>query len=655
MRSTISSPVPASTSRRRARRPRWRTSRSPGGSSTSTSPARDLIRLSRGLTPARLARVIAMLDPVELMFALKKLRARRAPANQAHVTNLKENPALLAADAAEAAARGFAEIETTVGVSRYAPLNAIAILVGSQTGRPGVLTQCAVEERLNLRLAIQGLVTYAETLSVYGTEAVFVDGDDTPVVEGVPRLGVRIARGQGALHLGRRLRGADGRVRGQVDALPRGALPVARARGRLAGRAERLDLLRRARPRGPRRDARGAGRERARGLARSRGRLGERRHRQPLGDPQDGEADGPVPAGHRLRHLGLLGDAALRQHVRRRQLRLARPRRVADACSATGRSTPGSSRSTRRARWPCASAAARAVQAVFAELGFPPISDEEVRLATICTRLARPARPRSRRRRPRRRPCARRGDQRARRRARARPPRLPGGRRSGLRDAAPAGRRRLPADLGDHRGRRNGQSRPSTTATTTPARARATGSKARAGSSCAGCPTRSTRGCSAVRRRRDGRRSPSTGPAEAGSQPDEVVIAVGPAFGERPLRDDQRPAPRRRARGDRRRHARRGSRAAHRAHPALGRRRLHRARRRPALGLADRRRAAVEGHRADPPGRPRAARLPRALRHGALADARRRTGRSGATRPATRSAARSRRCRPCSTTTRGRS
>jgi propanediol dehydratase large subunit len=143
-------------------------------------PRADLVRLSRGLTPARLARVVARLDPVELMFALKKLRARRAPANQAHVTNLKENPALLAADAAEAAARGFAEVETTVGVSRYAPLNAIAILVGSQTGRPGVMTQCAVEERRNLQLAIQGLVTYAETLSVYGTEPVFVDGDDTP-------------------------------------------------------------------------------------------------------------------------------------------------------------------------------------------------------------------------------------------------------------------------------------------------------------------------------------------------------------------------------------------------------------------------------------------------------------------------------------------
>jgi propanediol dehydratase large subunit len=143
-------------------------------------PREELVRLSRGLTPAKLARVIGLLDPVELMLALKKLRSRRMPSNQAHVTNLKESPALLAADAAEAARRGFAEIETTVGVARYAPLNAIALLVGSQTGRPGVMTQCAVEERRNLELAIRGLVTYAETLSVYGTEPVFVDGDDTP-------------------------------------------------------------------------------------------------------------------------------------------------------------------------------------------------------------------------------------------------------------------------------------------------------------------------------------------------------------------------------------------------------------------------------------------------------------------------------------------
>ena len=103
-------------------------------------PRQELVRLARGLTPAKLARVIGLLDPVELMLALKKLRARRVPANQAHVTNLKESPALLAADAAEAARRGFAEIETTVGVARYAPLNAISLLIGSQTGRPGVMT-----------------------------------------------------------------------------------------------------------------------------------------------------------------------------------------------------------------------------------------------------------------------------------------------------------------------------------------------------------------------------------------------------------------------------------------------------------------------------------------------------------------------------------
>ena len=139
-----------------------------------------LVRLSRGLTPARLARIASLLDAVEMMFALKKLRARKRPANQAHVTNRKENPALLAADAAEAATRGFAEVETTVGVARYAPLNAMAILVGSQTGRPGVITQCAVEERRNLQLGILGLTTYSETLSVYGTEPCFVDGDDTP-------------------------------------------------------------------------------------------------------------------------------------------------------------------------------------------------------------------------------------------------------------------------------------------------------------------------------------------------------------------------------------------------------------------------------------------------------------------------------------------
>jgi propanediol dehydratase large subunit len=140
----------------------------------------EIRRLITGCTPAKLCDIIRHMSVLEMMMGLAKMRIRRTPANQAHVTNWREHPALLAADAAEAALRGFAEVETTVRVARNAPLNALAVLVGTQTGRGGVLTQCAVEEALGLRLAIKGLTTYAETLSVYGTEQVFVDGDDTP-------------------------------------------------------------------------------------------------------------------------------------------------------------------------------------------------------------------------------------------------------------------------------------------------------------------------------------------------------------------------------------------------------------------------------------------------------------------------------------------
>lgn len=143
-------------------------------------PRAAVLRLARGGTPAKLVDIIKHLSVLEMMVGLAKMRGRKTPANQAHVTNKREHPALLAADAAEAARRGFAEIETTVGVARFAPFNALAILVGAQTGRGGVLTQCSVEESLGLRLAMKGLTTYAETLSVYGTERSFVDGDDTP-------------------------------------------------------------------------------------------------------------------------------------------------------------------------------------------------------------------------------------------------------------------------------------------------------------------------------------------------------------------------------------------------------------------------------------------------------------------------------------------
>lgn len=141
---------------------------------------KEILEIISGITPAKMVEVMNHLNVVELMMGMQKMRARRMPGNQAHITNLKDDPVQIAADAAEGALRGFAEEETTMGVARYAPLSAIALLIGSQVGRPGILTQCSAEEATELELGIRGLTTYAETLSVYGTEKVFIDGDDTP-------------------------------------------------------------------------------------------------------------------------------------------------------------------------------------------------------------------------------------------------------------------------------------------------------------------------------------------------------------------------------------------------------------------------------------------------------------------------------------------
>jgi propanediol dehydratase large subunit len=143
-------------------------------------PRHEIVRLSTGATPAKLARVLANLRPPELVMAMTKLRARRTPSNQAHVTNRLDDPLLLAADAATAAAFGFREIETTVPVLGDAPSNAVACLIGAAFGGDGVLIQCSVEEAMELELGMRGLTSYAETVSLYGTEQVFTDGDDTP-------------------------------------------------------------------------------------------------------------------------------------------------------------------------------------------------------------------------------------------------------------------------------------------------------------------------------------------------------------------------------------------------------------------------------------------------------------------------------------------
>ena len=143
-------------------------------------PREKLVRLARGLTPAKLARTVSQLNALEIAFAYSKMRARKTPGNQAHVTNAKDDPLQLAADAATAVAFGFDEIETTMRVSRNAWSNALACAVGGAVGRWGTLFQCSSEEAEELKIGMAGFTSYAETVSVYGTEKAFIDGDDTP-------------------------------------------------------------------------------------------------------------------------------------------------------------------------------------------------------------------------------------------------------------------------------------------------------------------------------------------------------------------------------------------------------------------------------------------------------------------------------------------
>ena len=143
-------------------------------------PRAELVRLAHGLTPARLAEAVGHLSALEIAFAYAKMRARRTPGNQAHVTNAKDDPLQLAADAAIAVGLGFDEIETTQRVARNAWSNALACAVGAAVGRPGTLFQCSSEEAEELRIAMAGFTSYAETVSVYGSEGAFIDGDDTP-------------------------------------------------------------------------------------------------------------------------------------------------------------------------------------------------------------------------------------------------------------------------------------------------------------------------------------------------------------------------------------------------------------------------------------------------------------------------------------------
>ena len=314
---------------------------------------------------------------------LAKMRARRTPANQAHVTNRKEHPALLAADAAEAALRGFAEIETTVAVARYAPFNALAILVGSQTGRGGVLTQCAVEEAINLRLGFKGLTTYCRDAVGLRHRARLRRWRRHAVVEGLPGVGlcsrgvkIRFTSGTGSEAL-------MGHARGQVDALSRSALPAGRRGRRQPGRRR---TARSPASRCPNRCPAACapcwpktciamllGLEVASG-----------------NDALASHSDIRKTAKLMLQFIpgtdfitsGLQRHPAPGQHVRRRQFRRRATSTTASAPARHAGSTAASRPCRRSARCSARERAARALQAVFAAFGFPPITDDEIAAAT---------------------------------------------------------------------------------------------------------------------------------------------------------------------------------------------------------------------------------------------------------------------------------
>src|SRR4029453_4699634 len=130
-----------------------------------TVPRQELVRLAHGLTPARLAEVVGQLSALEIAFAYSKMRARRTPGNQAPVTNAKDNPLHLPADAAIAVGLGFDEIETTQRVARNAWSNALACAVGASVGRWGTLFQCSSEEAEELQIGMAGFPSHSRTAS----------------------------------------------------------------------------------------------------------------------------------------------------------------------------------------------------------------------------------------------------------------------------------------------------------------------------------------------------------------------------------------------------------------------------------------------------------------------------------------------------------
>jgi len=56
-------------------------------------PRSQIIPLSTAMTPAKVTEVVGKMSVLEMMMAVTKLRARKSPANQCHVTNVQDDHA----------------------------------------------------------------------------------------------------------------------------------------------------------------------------------------------------------------------------------------------------------------------------------------------------------------------------------------------------------------------------------------------------------------------------------------------------------------------------------------------------------------------------------------------------------------------------------
>ena len=216
------------------------TSSWPGSRSTPTCPRAEVVRLARGTTPAKLARVLGPAEAGRAEAGHDQAagpphpRATRRTSPTGSTTRCCSPPTR---PRRPRSASGRSRRPCPCSPTRRRTPSPARRRGGRVAGRAHpVLGRGGAGARA--RHARADLPTPRRSPSTAPSQ-VFIDGDDTPWSKAIPDLRVRLARDEDAGHLGRRGRGADGRGRGQLHALPGVALRLAGPRDGRPGRAER--------------------------------------------------------------------------------------------------------------------------------------------------------------------------------------------------------------------------------------------------------------------------------------------------------------------------------------------------------------------------------------------------------------------------------